>query len=98
MRCTGTGINHAHNDERQADPASAFGALSCRDSRSGVHPFAEEDTVEAVLLGSVGLGVPMLGVVGQVLGHRRIGVEPYLWHVKGAVLGQGQQLCSDVPA
>jgi hypothetical protein len=77
-------------------PPSAHSLAAIRGQVST--PFAEEDTVEAVLLGSVGLGVPMLGVVGQVLGHRRIGVEPYLWHVKGAVLGQGQQPCSDVPA
>ena len=73
----------------------------CRDSGGQVgDPFAEEDTVEAVLLGSVGLGVPVPRVVGQVLGHGRIGVERYLWHVKGtgAVLGQGQQPCSDAPA
>ena len=71
--------------------------LMPRFGRSCVHPFAEEDTVEAGLLGPVGLGVPVLGVVGQVFGHRRMGVEPYLWHVKGtgAVFGQGQQPGSD---
>ena len=71
-----------------------------RFERSGVHLFAEEDTVEAVVLGPVGLGVPVPWVVGQVLGHRRTGVQPYLWHAKGtgAVLGQDEQLGSDAPA
>lgn len=56
--------------------------------------------MEAVLLSPVGLGVPVPRVVGQVLGRSRIDVEPYLWRVKGtgAVLGQGQQSCSDAPA
>src|SRR5262249_57217953 len=51
--------------------------------RSGVHTFAEKDTVEPVLVGPVGLGVPVPQVVGQVLGHRRVGVEAYLRHVQG---------------
>ena len=59
--------------------------------------FTEEDPVEAVLLGPVGLGIPVPLVIRQVLGHRRIGVEPYLGQAKavGAFFGQGQQPCPD---
>src|SRR5215831_12077592 len=71
-----------------------------RFGRSGVQPFAEEYSVEAVLVGPVGFGVPLPRVVGEVLGHRRIGVEPNLWRVQGTgvVLSQCQQPRSDAMA
>src|SRR5215472_1835252 len=70
------------------------------ESASGVQAFAEEDAAEAVLLGPVGLGVPVPGVVRQVLGHRLVGVEPYLGQAKaaGAFFGEGQQPGADAAA
>ena len=44
---------------------------------------------KAVVLGPVGLGVSMPGVVGEILGHRLIGVEPDLAEAQlaGAIFG-----------
>ena len=57
--------------------------------RSIDEAFTEEHALEAVLLGPVGLDVPVPRVVGEVLGHGLIGVEPYLAEVKAAVGEQG---------
>ncbi len=66
-------------------------------ARSVAEAFAEEHPLKAVLLAPVGLGVPMPRVVGEVLGHGLVGVEPYLAEVKatGMVLGQGHQAGPD---
>ena len=50
-------------------------SLSSREWGS-VQWFAEVHTAEAVLLGAVGLGVPVPGVVAEVLGHGFVGLEP----------------------
>nr|WP_205862440.1 alpha/beta hydrolase-fold protein [Planosporangium thailandense] len=74
------------------------------DPARSTHPlrrdgFPEEHAPEAVLLCPMGLDVPASGVVGEVLGHRLIGVEPHLAHTLPAcvVLGQGQQSGTDTP-
>ena len=62
--------------------------------------FAKEDPAEAILLGLVGLGVSVPPVVGEVVGHGLIGVEPHLTHTMVAcpLFSQVQQAGSDVEA
>src|SRR6266704_3784048 len=77
------------------DARNAHAAIELADAA-----FAEEDSLEAVLLGPVGLDVPVAWVVSEVLGHGFVGVELYLAEVKvaGLVLGQGQQAGADTLA
>src|SRR5579875_1872826 len=65
---------------------SAETRLTRRPSRSG-DLLGEEHPPEAMLPAAAGLGVPVPGVVGNVLGHRLVGVEPDL-----AEAGRGSPL------
>src|SRR5580693_3711277 len=51
-----------------------------------VDGLAEEHPVESVLLALVGLGVPMARVVGEILGHGLVGVQPDLAKTQAARL------------
>src|SRR5579875_3062860 len=54
---------------------------------------AEVNPAEAVLFCAVCLGIPVAGVVGEVLSHHLVGVEPDLGQPQpaGFVLSQGEQ-------
>jgi hypothetical protein len=65
-----------------------------------VEGFTEEHPAESVLLRPVGLGVSMPGVVGKVLGHGLVGVQPDLAETQTArlFLGQFKQADADPAA
>src|ERR1700722_5556493 len=69
-------------------------------AETSAYRFAEEDAVEAVLVGPVRLDVSAPRVVGEVLGHRRVGVEADLAQAQatGVLLGPRQQAAADPAA